>query len=144
MLKKLIGRLKEQRGLTLVELLAVVVILGIISAIAVPSIGGIIDKSKYDAIKADGLSAINAAQLYYLQNPNGDSVTINQLIEGGYLDTKGTLRETDTVSNSLQLNAVGEKSPVKITFTDATKKQIDEHVYDKDNKGNLQIPSQTP
>ena len=33
-------RLKNEKGLTLVELLAVIVILGIIAAIAVPSIGG--------------------------------------------------------------------------------------------------------
>jgi type IV pilus assembly protein PilA len=40
MLKRII---KNERGLTLIELLAVVVILGIISAIAVPSIGGLIE-----------------------------------------------------------------------------------------------------
>ncbi|QED48798.1 type IV pilin protein [Cytobacillus dafuensis] len=64
MLKKIGQRLKDQRGLTLIELLAVVVILGIIAAIAVPSIGNIIAKSKYDAAKADALQVLNAAKLY--------------------------------------------------------------------------------
>jgi type IV pilus assembly protein PilA len=60
MLKKY---LKNDKGLTLVELLAVIVILGIIAAIAVPSIGGIINKSKDDAKVADALQIINAAKL---------------------------------------------------------------------------------
>ncbi|RIV13331.1 prepilin-type N-terminal cleavage/methylation domain-containing protein, partial [Priestia flexa] len=42
--------LKNEKGLTLIELLAVIVILGIIAAIAIPSIGGIIQKSREDAV----------------------------------------------------------------------------------------------
>ena len=48
-MKKVRRLFKNQKGFTLVELLAVIVILGIIAAIAIPSIGGIIDKSKEDA-----------------------------------------------------------------------------------------------
>nr|WP_082892673.1 type II secretion system protein [Rossellomorea aquimaris] len=60
---KLRKMLKNERGLTLVELLAVIVILGIIAAIAVPSIGGIIDKTKEDAKVAEAIQIINAAKL---------------------------------------------------------------------------------
>lgn len=61
MLKRM---LKNERGLTLIELLAVVVILGIISAIAVPSIGGLIDNTKKDAHVANATQMINAAKIY--------------------------------------------------------------------------------
>ncbi|KAA0563639.1 type II secretion system protein [Bacillus sp. CH30_1T] len=72
MLKKMKKMLKNDRGLTLVELLAVIVILGIIAAIAVPSIGNIIDNSKEDAQVAEALQIIGAAKL---ANASDSSVT---------------------------------------------------------------------
>jgi type IV pilus assembly protein PilA len=63
MLKAMKKKMKDQRGLTLVELLAVIVILGIIAAIAVPSIGGLVNKSKDDAALADAIQIIGAAKL---------------------------------------------------------------------------------
>ncbi|RFB17688.1 prepilin-type N-terminal cleavage/methylation domain-containing protein [Bacillus sp. HNG] len=60
MLKKY---LKNQKGLTLIELLAVIVILGIIAAIAVPTIGNVINKTKLDAVRADALQVFEASSL---------------------------------------------------------------------------------
>jgi type IV pilus assembly protein PilA len=82
MLKKIGKRLKDQRGLTLVELLAVIVILGIIAAIAVPSIGSVIDKSRYDAAKADAIQALNAAKLYVAaEGTPSEALTKDDLLE---------------------------------------------------------------
>lgn len=61
MLKK---KLKDQRGLTLIELLAVIVILGIIAAIAVPSIGKLIKNTENKAVVSEGIQIINAAKMY--------------------------------------------------------------------------------
>jgi type IV pilus assembly protein PilA len=86
MLKNLRKRLKDQKGLTLIELLAVIVILGIIAAIAIPSIGGLINKTEDDAKVAEGIQIINAAKLYTTSNApkNGEELTKTQLSD--YLD----------------------------------------------------------
>ncbi|MCA0147427.1 type II secretion system GspH family protein [Rossellomorea vietnamensis] len=70
MLKKMRKMLKNERGLTLVELLAVIVILGIIAAIAVPSIGAVIKNSKDDAKVAEALQIIDAARLAHAEHPD--------------------------------------------------------------------------
>ncbi|WP_035186484.1 prepilin-type N-terminal cleavage/methylation domain-containing protein [Alteribacter aurantiacus] len=66
--QKLRTLLRNEKGLTLVELLAVIVILGIIAAIAIPAIGGIIDNSKKDAHIANAETVANAARLYATSN----------------------------------------------------------------------------
>ncbi|WP_214827658.1 prepilin-type N-terminal cleavage/methylation domain-containing protein [Exiguobacterium algae] len=70
-------QLKDERGLTLVELLVVVVILGIIAAIAVVAIGGIIENSKKDAMVADAKQMVSAAKLYTASNPVEDPTILD-------------------------------------------------------------------
>ncbi|WP_214798977.1 prepilin-type N-terminal cleavage/methylation domain-containing protein [Exiguobacterium sp. s50] len=70
-------QLKDERGLTLVELLVVVVILGIIAAIAVVAIGGIIENSKKDAMVADAKQMVSAAKLYTASNPVTSDTVLN-------------------------------------------------------------------
>ncbi|WP_214695313.1 prepilin-type N-terminal cleavage/methylation domain-containing protein [Exiguobacterium sp. s160] len=79
-------QLKDERGLTLVELLVVVVILGIIAAIAVVAIGGIIENSKKDAMVADAKQMVNAAKLY---------VASNEVADGEVIRFVGTKRATE-------------------------------------------------
>ncbi|WP_027409470.1 prepilin-type N-terminal cleavage/methylation domain-containing protein [Anoxybacteroides tepidamans] len=80
--------LKNERGLTLIELLAVIVILGIIAAIAIPTIGNIIDNSKKDAHVANAEEIINAARLAKTQDTSGtNSWSLNDLVKGGFLES---------------------------------------------------------
>lgn len=89
MLKKLI---RNEKGLTLIELLAVIVILGIIAAIAIPSIGGLIDNSKKDAHVANAQQMINAAKIAVTADkdliPANGEYTVLPL---AYLEDKGYL-----------------------------------------------------
>lgn len=62
-MKKLLKNRLNQKGLTLIELLAVIVILAIVAAIAIPAIGGLIENSRIKAVKSDAIMILNAANL---------------------------------------------------------------------------------
>lgn len=88
-MKKVIQRLKNERGLTLVELLAVIVILAIIAVIAFVFITGIIENSRKDAHISNAQQIISAAKLH--EATGGDfsktGVTVQELIDMDYLDS---------------------------------------------------------
>ena len=58
----------KQKGFTLVELLAVIVVLAIIALISVPILLNVIDKAKKGAVKDSVYGVEEAANLYYAQN----------------------------------------------------------------------------
>lgn len=122
MLKKLI---RNEKGLTLIELLAVIVILGIIAAIAIPSIGGLIDNSKKDAHVANAQQMINAAKIAVTADKSllpaegkGKVVSLKYLEDNGYLEKikdpdkteEGYVENTadPQVSDDLSLGGQGE------------------------------------
>ncbi len=78
----------KEDGFTLVELLGVIVILGIILAIAIPGIGTIIDNARTNTEKRQAELVVDAAKMYVLDNPTEkvDGKTDKDLFEAGYLD----------------------------------------------------------
>ena len=120
-------RIKNEKGLSLVELLAVIVILGIISAIAIPAIGNIIKNSEAKAEIADAIQVMNAANIYFADNPTATTFTLEDAgdyVEGGKLTaftvTKATpntitftgtkLGEQNTARTLAQLSALKVKN----------------------------------
>ncbi len=138
--KKLV---KNEKGLTLVELLAVIVILAIVAAIAVPAIGNVIENSRYKATKSDAITVLNAANIYFTEkqtNEKGEaveSVTIEELNDAGYLEDPGTFADGNVADGNVKeakvtkatggntLDATATYSgDVKVKFVNATIQDI--------------------
>ena len=128
MKKYLQKKLNNEKGMTLIELLAVIVIIAIIAAIAIPAIGNIIENSRLSAVKSDATNVMSAANIYFTETPNETTVDTAELISGGFLDSAGELSvvATETVVKNENPISITTTTPITfsgsktVTFTNAT------------------------
>lgn len=152
MKKFLQKKLNNEKGMTLIELLAVIVIIAIIAAIAIPAIGNIIQNSRIDAARADALNVINAANLYETERGNipAAGIKVSDLTAAGFLDDAGKVPDSAEVFTGPALSGtipdvLGTNG---IVLTKATSKMINDAGSTADlrttlEKGNLAIPTTT-
>ena len=100
-MKKMKQLLKNQKGLTLIELLAVIVILAIVAAIAVPSIGSIISKQEQKAVLADASMILSAAKLAAANGECGvaPSYTCTEAVLLTYIESKDITAASDIAAS---------------------------------------------
>lgn len=135
-LKQLLNKkLNNEKGMTLIELLAVIVILAIIAAIAVPAIGNIIDNSRAKAAKADVINVLNSANLYFTDNATettADKADIDEFVEsyGNFtLESAARINGTTTITGELVVGSttydvvnatIADVDPEVTTFDETT------------------------
>lgn len=144
-------RIKNEKGLSLVELLAVIVILAIVAAIAIPAIGNIIENSRYNAVKSDAINVVNAANIYFTDEPTKTTVTIAELKTANYLENAGafdkeenkgvtgTVTKVSGTGNTLTTGALKFSGDKTVTFNAATLSSINNDAVKGSATGNKSI-----
>jgi type IV pilus assembly protein PilA len=126
MKKFLQKKLNNEKGMTLIELLAVIVIIAIIAAIAIPAIGNIIENSRVGTSKADAINILNSAELYLTENPAATTITQAELVPN-FLDDAGSFTAGFSVVETagvLEVSGVSTVGGVEVTYSSASKQEI--------------------
>ncbi len=84
-LKRLRSTLQGQGAFTLIELMIVVVVIGILAAVAIPQFIGQTESARQSKAKADLKTIGLAIELYCIENENTLPEELEDLIDAGYL-----------------------------------------------------------
>jgi prepilin-type N-terminal cleavage/methylation domain-containing protein len=100
---------KIQAGYTLLELLLVIVILGILSAIVVFAVGGITDRGEVAACKAEVKTIAVAEEAFYAKNNPGQYTDLAGLVTAKLLrpGTPVYVASASDVDGSLTMKTTG-------------------------------------
>lgn len=88
MFKNIKKNLKNQRGVTLVEMLAVIVIIGIVAAVAVPAVMGQIDKARVETDNSNLQVLNDAIDRYYIMEGSYPDANISGTVNAGSVITE--------------------------------------------------------
>ena len=78
---------RDQRGFTLVELLVVVLILGVLAAVVVFSVGGITNRGANASCETEVREVRTAIEAYKAQNTNKNPASLQALQQANLLET---------------------------------------------------------
>ncbi|MCJ8281638.1 MAG: type IV pilin-like G/H family protein [Rivularia sp. ALOHA_DT_140] len=127
-LQNILSKKKENEGFTLIELLVVIIIIGILSAIALPSFLNQATKARQSEAKNYVGSMSRAQQAYYLENNNAFTTSVVVLALGIKTQTENYKYEITAkantgsfVTNKARATKKALKSYAGVTFTSTQK-----------------------
>jgi type IV pilus assembly protein PilA len=91
-------RLRQRKGFTLIELLIVIVIIGILAAIAIPKFGKTREKAYFKAMQSDLRNLMSQQELYFSLPANGYTYAPDATTLTDFIASQGV---TVTISNAL-------------------------------------------
>lgn len=131
-----IGKKKKAKGFTLVELIVVIAIIGILSAILIPTIGGKVKEAKEKSVK-DGAAKVAEIASIAIADCEADGKSIE---EGTYGNDTGATNSGDLYTAIVaDLNISGD---VKWSVTIDDKQKVTAATYTK-NKLKCTYPAMT-
>jgi type IV pilus assembly protein PilA len=110
--------MKNNKGVTLVELLIVIVVMGIIAAFAVPSVQTIISNTRKSSVYADALALEQAADLYCADTLCASTVTLDWGTLKDYVELSNDAYYT--LTDTTDVAARSDNGPWGITLEVAT------------------------
>lgn len=122
-LQNILRKKKENEGFTLIELLVVIIIIGILSAIALPSFLNQASKARQSEAKQFIGSINRAQQAYYLENANAFTTVLTELALGirpntdNYAYDIGATKPSEFVTNKARARAKSLKSYAGVVYT---------------------------
>jgi prepilin-type N-terminal cleavage/methylation domain-containing protein len=87
---------KNRKGFTLIELLIVVVIIGILAAIAIPKFAATKDKAKLASVKTDVRNAMTAQEAYFSDFATYTATLATQIFQPSTGNTAGFAGDTQS------------------------------------------------
>ena len=113
--------MKNKKGFTLVELLAVVALLAVLAAVVTPAISSISKKSKEKMYRAKVKMIEEAAVMYFTQNQpkNSNGMFVRELCVYGFLKSE-SCNEYSNANDCCQINPSNDK-PMGLCFISVTK-----------------------
>lgn len=115
----------KKRGFTLIELMAVITVLGVIAAITIPKITDTLKKSKEKAYKNQINSLVSIAKRWGASNPDKLStetrLQFSTLFDEGYIKQKDIVNPitNDKLKGCIKITYDEEYSQYKYEYTDS-------------------------
>lgn len=113
------GAVCSRKGFTLVELIVVLVILAVLSAITVPALTGWIDKAKERTTMIQARTVYLAAQTVAAEYYGGLEPDLREVVTDGSITVSGSQSDGDSIEGEIAALAdIGEDYTARITLED--------------------------